>query len=141
METLSQYHEIAAATIARIFLGLLFFFQGYDALFRVGIGKATAAYAEGFNPKGVPRFLTMAAAWFTSVTELICGFLLLLGLFEYAALYLLGINLLVAAIGFGIISPLWDVKHVFPRLLLLLFLLSLPQDWNAWSLDHVFFHR
>lgn len=141
METLFDYNTVAAATIARIFLGLLFFFQGYDAIFRVGVGKAAATYEDGFGPKGVPRILTVAAAWFTSSTELICGFLLLLGLFEYAALYLLGLNLLVAATGFGIMSPLWDLKHVFPRLVLLLFLLLLPESWNTWTFDHLFFYR
>jgi hypothetical protein len=66
--------------------------------------------------------------------------LLLLGLFEYAALYLLGINLLVAAAGFGIVTPLWDMRHAFPRLALLLLLLLVPQTWHCWTLDHLFFH-
>ena len=141
METLYEYHATAAATIARIFLGLLFFFQGYDAVFRVGIGKAIATYDEGFKPKGVPHLLTIAAAWFTAYTELICGALLVLGFMQYAALYLLGINLLIAATGFGIVTPLWDTRHVFPRLLLLLLLLLIPQAWNAWGLDHLLFVR
>lgn len=141
METLDQYHGLAAVTIARIFLGLLFFFQGYDAIFRIGVGKAIATYDDGFRPKGIPRFLTVAAAWFTAYTELICGALLVLGLMEYPALYLLGINLVVAATGFGIVTPLWDVRHVFPRLVLLLFLLLVPHAWNAWGLDHLIFTR
>ncbi|HLP53609.1 MAG TPA: DoxX family membrane protein [Fluviicola sp.] len=140
MELFAQYHFVAAATVARVFLGFLFFFQGYDAVFRVGMSKAIASYEEGFRPMGVPRFFTVSAAWFTSLTELICGFLLVFGLFEYAALYLLGLNLLIAATGFGIVSPLWDMKHVFPRLVLLLFLLLLPVTWNTWTLDHLFFY-
>jgi putative oxidoreductase len=140
MEMLEQYHSVAAVTIARILLGLLFFFQGYDVVFRIGLRSATQTYAEGFGPKGVPHFLVVAASWFTAWTELICGALLILGLFEYAALYLLGINLLIAAAGFGIVTPLWDMRHAFPRLVLLLLLLLVPNAWHCWTLDHLFFN-
>jgi len=140
MEFLSQYHQIAGLTLTRVFLGFLFIFQGYDAIFRIGMSKVTATYQAGFGPKGVPHFFTAIAAWFTSCTELICGFLLLIGLFEYTALYLLGLNLIIAAAGFGMNNPLWDTRHVFPRLLLLLVLLFAPFEWHAWSFDHLFFN-
>lgn len=139
MEFITQYHYIAAISIVRIFLGFLFFFQGYDAVFNIGIGKVIATYKEGFSSKGVPSVLTTLAALFTSYTELICGALLILGLFEIPALYLLGLNLIVAAIGFGMNNPLWDMRHAFPRLLLLLILLIVPIEWHKWSLDFVFF--
>lgn len=141
MEFISQYHQIAGLTLARVFLGLLFIFQGYDAIFGIGIKKVTATYQAGFGPKGIPRFFTSLAAWYTSFTELICGFLLLIGLFEYTVLYLLGVNLIIAAIGFGINNPLWETRHVFPRLILLLILLFAPFEWHAWSFDYVFFNH
>ncbi|MGV3611898.1 MAG: DoxX family protein [Fluviicola sp.] len=136
MEFLSQYHQIVAITIARVFLGLLFVFQGYDAVFGIGMSRVTATYQAGFSPKGIPGIFTAMAAWFTSYTELICGFFLLIGLFEYASLYLLGLNLIIAAAGFGMNNPLWDTRHVFPRLILLLILLFTPFEWHAWSFDH-----
>ncbi|MBK7818142.1 MAG: hypothetical protein IPJ60_11810 [Sphingobacteriaceae bacterium] len=64
---------------------------------------------------------------------------MIVGLFQYYALYLLGINLIIAAIGFGITSPMWDTRYVLPRLLLLLFLLFVPQGWNTLSLDNLIF--
>lgn len=140
METLMEYHETAAVTIARIFLGFLFFFQGYDAVFKIGLLNVQKTFREGFDKKPIPRFFIDFASWYTSLSELIGGTLLIFGLFETYALYLLGINLIIAGIGFGITNPLWDVRNVFPRLLLLLTLLFTPYQWHQWSLDKLFFN-
>jgi uncharacterized membrane protein YphA (DoxX/SURF4 family) len=139
MEIINQYHYIIAACVARVFLGCLFFFQGYDAVFKVKIQNVIAVFEDDFAEKGIPRFLTVCASWFTTYSELICGALLIVGLFEYVSLYLLGANLIIAAVGFGINAPMWDTRHVLPRLTLILFLLVLPQSWNIVSLDHLFF--
>ncbi|MEI8136018.1 MAG: DoxX family membrane protein [Bacteroidota bacterium] len=139
MEILNQYHEIAAVLIARVFLGCLFFFQGYDAIFNVKLKNVIATFEASFANKGIPKFLTASASLFTCYTELIGGILLILGLFEYGALYLLGLNLIIAAIGFGINTPMWDTRYVLPRLLLILFLLFVPQAWNLLTLDHLIF--
>ncbi|MCD6068989.1 MAG: hypothetical protein K0S33_3815 [Bacteroidetes bacterium] len=139
MEAISQYHYVIAGLIARVFLGCLFFFQGYDAIFNIRIKNVTASFESNFYGKGIPRFFIVAAAWFSSYTELIGGLLLVLGLFQYAALYLLGVNLIIAAIGFGISDPLWNTRHVKPRLMLLLLLLIIPDAWNNLSLDHLLF--
>jgi uncharacterized membrane protein YphA (DoxX/SURF4 family) len=139
MESLVQHHEIAAVFIARVFLGLLFFFQGYDAVFHVKVKYVIQAYENSFANKGIPRFLTVCGAWFTSLVELIGGFLLITGLFQYTVLYLLGIDLIIASIAFGITTPMWDMKFVFPRLVLLIFLLVIPPSYQVWSLDHFIF--
>ncbi len=140
METINQYHEIAAIFVARVFLGLLFFFQGYDAVFTVKIKHVIETYENTFINKGIPKFLTVFAIWFTCCSELIGGFFLIIGLFENSALYLLSINLIIASIGFGINTPMWDTKFVFPRLILILFLLLIPESWNGWSFDNLFFN-
>lgn len=137
METLIQHHEAAAVLIARTLLGLLFFFQGYDAVFRVKIANVITTYEESFENKGIPRFITAAGAWFTSYAELIGGLLLIAGLFQYYALYLLGLNLLIASLAFSMVSPMWDMRFVFPRLALLLFLIAVPASWDLFSLDHL----
>lgn len=139
MEIVNQYHIVAAIFIARVFLGILFFFQGYDAIFNIKIKLVIETYHNSLVNKGIPKFLTINASWFTSYTALIGGFLLIIGLFEYSTLYLLGINLIITAIGFGINSPMWDTRFVLPRLMLILFLLIVPQSWDAWSLDRLFF--
>ncbi len=139
MEVIYQYHEVAATFLARVFLGSLFFFQGYDAVFNVKIKNIIYTYNRTFLNKGIPKFITVWASWYTSCSSLIGGVLLVIGLYEYLALYILGINLLISAIGFGIHTPMWDTRFVFPRLLLLTFLLIVPAEWNLWSLDHLLF--
>jgi uncharacterized membrane protein YphA (DoxX/SURF4 family) len=140
MELIDQYHNIAAVFLARIFLGIIFLFQGYDAVFNIGMHNVVESYQNGFEGKKIPKFIIAGASWFTSFTELLGGILLIFGLFEYPALYLLSLNLIIAAIGFGITSPLWDGKHVFPRLALILLLLFVPGQWNVWSLDSLIFN-
>jgi len=139
MEYIVQYHQEAAALIARALLGVLFFFQGYDAVFNIGMRSVIEAYKGSFSNKHIPGILITLASWFTSLTELIGGFLLVFGLLQYAALYLLGINLIIASIGFGMNTPMWDTKFVLPRLLLLLFLLCIPPSWSVFSLDYLIF--
>ena len=140
MEFINQYHYIAGVAVARIFLGFLFLFQGYDAIFKIGLKQAIDTYQERFDSKGVPKPVTFLAAVFTSFSAFICGGLLVLGLFEVIALYLLGINLIVTAIGFGMNEPLWDTRNAFPRMVLLLLLLLTPLEWHSLSLDRLFFH-
>ena len=137
MEWIYQHHEFIAYLVARVFLGCLFFFQGYDAVIRVGTKTAIDTYVRAFEGKSMPHWMIVAASYFTSFTELICGALLLAGLFTYAALGLLGLNLIVASIGFGLTTPLWDTRYVLPRLLLVLLLLFLPPVLNHYSLDYL----
>ena len=95
MDLLDQYNPTAALFLVRVFLGLLFLFQGYDAVFRVKIRNIVATYQGPFASHGVPGLLSVIAIWFTSLTELVFGALLVLGLFHSIALYFLGLNLLV----------------------------------------------
>ncbi len=139
MELLIQYHESAAGFLARVFLGVLFFFQGYDAVFKIKVENVIETYENSFSQRGIPKVFTFLGAWFTSYVELIGGLLLIVGLFEYCALYILGINLLLVNIAFGISNPMWDMKYVSPRLALLLFLLVIPSTWHTWSLDNLIF--
>jgi uncharacterized membrane protein YphA (DoxX/SURF4 family) len=141
LDIINTIYETEAVFIARVFLGLLFFFQGYDAVFNIKIKNVIDTYQNSFTNKGIPKFFTVCGVWFTSCTELVCGIFLILGLFEYYSLSLLGINLLIASIAFGISTPMWDTRFVFPRLILLIFLFIVPHTWNFWSLDHLLFNK
>ncbi|HWY12945.1 MAG TPA: hypothetical protein VN026_16540 [Bacteroidia bacterium] len=141
MEIINQYHQAAAITAARVFLGILFFFQGFDAVFRIRIKNVIQTYQNTFTNRGIPKFLIIFGVCFTSCSALVCGFLLMIGLFEYAALNILCLNVIIAAIGFGINTPMWDMRFVFPRFILILLLLLVPQYWNIFSLDHLLFPK
>ena len=137
---ISQFHQVIAVFIAGVFLGLLFFFQGYDAVFHIKVENVIVAYQNSFAKKGILKVFTVFRSWFTSYVEPIAGFLLIIGLFEYSSLYLLGIDLILASIAFGITAPMWDMRFVFPRLALVLFLLSVPSLWDHSSLDGLIFN-
>jgi putative oxidoreductase len=127
----------AAYLIARLFLGILFFVQGYDKVFRVKVQTVYTTMLPSFNRLNMNSTLVKIMAYITSYIELVGGFLLILGLFTKAALVLLGVDLLIVAIGLGMLTPMWDMQHAFPRLILLLILLVLPDYWNIFSLDEL----
>jgi uncharacterized membrane protein YphA (DoxX/SURF4 family) len=129
--------EIDVAFIARVFLGFLFFLQGYDKVFRLGVKQVIRTVHEPLAAKGIPEFISTIGSYFTSYVELIFGALLIVGFAKYVCLYFLGVDLIFAAIVFGIVEPVWDMKHIFPRLVLLIFLLVIPSQWDVISIDHI----
>lgn len=135
MEPASVY--IAFFT-ARVVLGALFFFQGYDKIFNIGPKATYYAVSESAGRRGVPDWLTWLSIYLSSYLELIGGFLLLLGLFTTPVLFVLAFHLCIVSISFGFLKGLWEAGHVFPRLVLLIALLIFPADWNRWSLDFLF---
>ncbi|MFN7013549.1 MAG: DoxX family protein [Bacteroidia bacterium] len=128
----------AAYLIARLFLGILFFVQGYDKIFRVKVQTVYATMLPSFNRLKMNPSLVKTMAYVTSYIEFIGGIMLIIGFFTKAALLLLGVDLLIVAIGLGMLTPMWDMQHAFPRLILLLILLILPDFWNVFSLDELF---
>ncbi len=136
---MEEYSHTVIALIARVFLGMLFFFQGYDKVFNVKISGVVGTFDSSYNKTGLPKSFLWAGAYVTSYLELVGGLMLILGLFKYAALYLLGFDLLLAAVGLSILSPMWELKHAFPRLILLLIVLALPPNWDLWSVDQLLF--
>ncbi len=130
--------EVIAVLIARVFLGLLFFIQGFDAVFGIRMKNVIETAAPPLLGKGVPKLFVVLGSYYTAYAQLIAGAFLVLGLFKYIALYLLGIDLILAGVVFGIITPVWDMRHVFPRLALLIFLLLTPAEWDVLSADYFF---
>lgn len=135
METLNT--QAIAELLLRAFCGVIFLFQGYDKLFRVKISGVTQTFQEMALKHHIPQFILMASAAFTSVVEFFGGVLLIIGLFKTAALTLLGIDLIIVGIAFSMLDPVWDMRHVFPRLAMIFVLLILPNDWGSLSLDHL----
>jgi len=128
--------EMEAALLARVFLGLLFLFQGYDKIFRIGVSNVIETIHNPLKEKGIPEFFSKVGAYLTSYIELICGFTLIIGFAKYWSMYLLGFDILFAAVAFGIVEPMWDMRHFFPRMVLLLFLLIIPSQWDVISVDY-----
>ena len=129
--------EVVAMFVARVFLGFLFFFQGFDAVFRIKVHGVLDTIKESLLEKGVPNFFINMGAYYTSYINLICGFLLIIGFAKYYALYFIGADILITAFAFSIIKPMWDMQFVFPRLALMIFFLIAPTQWDVISVDYV----
>jgi putative oxidoreductase len=128
---------IAVVTV-RILTGILFFFQGYDKIFNIGMHDLRETISTGLNKKKLPESVVGFIAVYTSWVELIAGFLLIIGFFKLFAVSLLCLNLIIVSIGFSMSKPMWDNNLVFIRLVLLIFLLVVPQEWDIISFDHLF---
>ena len=137
MILLIHFREMDAVLIARVFLGLLFFLQGYDKVFRMKVSKVIESIHTPLEAKGIPNFFSKMGAYYTSYIELICGASLIIGFAKYYCLYLLGFDLLFVALAFSLVEPVWDMRHIFPRLVLLIFLLIAPSQWDVISVDYV----
>lgn len=134
----TEINLAVALFTVRIIAGVLFFFQGYDKVFHVGLSEIRQMMQASLGNRRIPDSLINFIATFTSWIELLCGFLLIVGLLKYFAIYLLCVNLIIVVFGFSISKPMWENNHVFIRLLLLLILLITPVEWDLFSLDYLF---
>ena len=123
----------------RVVAGILFFFQGYDKVFHIGIQGVINTVGPSYRAKGFPAVSVKLISYLTSWIELVGGLLLIVGFLTYPAIYILGIDLIIVIFGMSILEPVWDMKLVFPRLVLLSVLLLLPEGADLLSLDHLLF--
>jgi len=121
--------------LIRLFAGILFLFQGYDKLFKIKMKGVISSFTVDSDRQNIPRAFVATIAYYTSITEFAGGILLMLGLFTSFTLYALGLDLLLVCFAFTYMQPMWDMKHVFPRFLLIVLLLLLPSSYNEFSLD------
>lgn len=125
-----------AEFLIRIFAGILFLFQGYDKLFKIKMKEVISTFAIDTDRQKIPRPFVTLIAYYTSIVEFGGGILLICGLFTNYTLYALGLDLVLVCFAFSYMQALWDMKHVFPRFLLIILLLLLPEHYNFISLDH-----
>ena len=133
-------NETALVFLLRVILGLLFFFQGYDKVFKVKIAGVIEFFTQESRNVKIQPILLKISAYYTTYIEFLCGGLLILGLFTKYSLYLLGIDMILVVGAFSLIKPMWDMNILFPRLILLSVLLLLPEKWNVISLEHIIYY-
>ena len=127
--------NIAILTL-RLILGFIFFFQGYGKVFKFGMDKVYNGFFKGAYEELLPDFILFATAYYTSFVELICGFMLIIGIKRDWALYALASVLVNVSFGHGLAEPIWDTSHVLVRTVLLIPLLLLPKEWDKFSIDY-----
>ena len=131
----------AGVLFTRALLGIIFLMQGYGKIFTYTVPKVYHLFFADFEKTFLPKWLIWTTAYYTSYAEMICGFLLIIGLFRKYALYLLAIDLLIVSFGHGLLEPIWDLQHVMPRAALLIILLLVPQEWDRWNADNLFIRK
>ncbi|MBS1530371.1 MAG: DoxX family protein [Bacteroidetes bacterium] len=130
-----------AVFFTRALLGIIFLMQGYGKIFVFTLPKVYGMFFRNFEKTILPKWLIWTTAYYTSYVEMICGFLLIIGLFRKWSLYFLAADLLVVSFGHGLLEPIWDLQHVVPRAILLIALLVFPPEWDEWNLDNSLFVR
>lgn len=123
-----------AILLVRLTLGTLFLFQAIDKVFIVGVKDFTTTVVSGLGKTKVPNEFVRMSAYLSSYIELIGGIMLITGIFLPLVYILLAINLVMVVVSFSFIQPLWDMKHVFPRLAMLVFLMSMPLESDVYHL-------
>jgi uncharacterized membrane protein YphA (DoxX/SURF4 family) len=127
-----------AALFARWFLGLMFLMSGVWKVFDLGVTEhARRFFVAGYGDSWIPESFLWALGVVIPFIELIAGALVCLGLRLREALIALGALLVVVTYGHLLAEPLFDATtHVFPRLVLLIFVLMVPRDRDVFSLDY-----
>jgi putative oxidoreductase len=134
----SEYSLAVAAATCRILAGILFFSQGYDKVFNIGIKEVGQTMRQNTGLLKVPESMVFFSAALTSWLELLGGFLLIIGLYTITSASLLCADLIIVTAGLSIARPMWETGHVMIRLILLIFILVIPVTWDIFSLDYLF---
>ena len=140
-ENIIECNHAALAFTVRLFLGIVFLLQGYDKVFKVKMAGVIEALSQPMSTNHIARPVVVLAAYYTSFVELLAGLFLILGLFTNFALYALGLDIVMVAFAMGLAKPMWDMHHVFPRLILIVILLAIPPHWDVYSLDFLIHNK
>jgi uncharacterized membrane protein YphA (DoxX/SURF4 family) len=116
-----------AELFLRCFLGILITFQGYDKLFIVKLKNVINTFKEDAARKKVPYFIITFTSYFTSITEFFGGILLIFGIFHNIVPLFIALDLLIVGFAFSFLKPVWDLHHVFPRVILLALIILLDK--------------
>jgi putative oxidoreductase len=121
----SDFNLKIAELFLRCFLGILIVFQGYDKLFVVKLKNVIFTFKEDAERKKVPYFIIVFTSYFTSITEFFGGILLIFGLFHNIVSLFIALDLIIVGFAFSFLKPVWDLHHVFPRVILITLILIL----------------
>jgi len=127
--------------LVRIFTGVIFLFQGYDKLFVVKLNQVVDTFDDEAEKKHIPKTLVVLSTYYSSLVEFFGGIFLMIGLFKPIVLTLLSLDLIMVAIAFSSLEAMWDMKHVFPRLVLVSALMIIPPHWEFFSLSNLLHYQ
>jgi len=126
-----------AVFFVRWVLGLIFVMAGWWKVFELTPrAHAERMFVEGFAETWIPTWLLWALGLSIPFVALIAGLLLCLGWRVRQAGIAVGGVLLVVTYGHLLQQALFDTTaHIFPRLVLLAFVLMVPRERDTLTLD------
>lgn len=126
-----------AVFFVRWVLGLIFFMAGWWKVFTMGArNHAQRFFIDGFEESWIPLWLLWALGVVIPFAELLAGALVCLGWRVREASIVLGLILVAVTYGHLLQEALFDTtSHIFPRLVLLTFVLCTPPERDALSVD------
>jgi len=126
-----------ALLYARWILGLMFLMAGFYKVFELGVGEhARQFFVEGYRDTWLPEWLLWASGMAIPYMELVAGGMLCLGYRVRGACLAIGTILVVVTFGHLMKEPFFSIsEQIFPRLALLIFILSVPPERDQSSLD------
>ena len=127
-----------ALLFVRVSLGILFLFQAIDKIFTVGLHDFAETIMGGLQKSKVPKAFIKLSAYISSYIELVGGLLLILGIFLPEVYIILSLNLIMVVLSFSYMQALWDMKHVFPRMVMLVFMMMVPLEKDLYTLGQLF---
>ena len=127
-----------AILFARLVLGLIFFMAGLYKVFQLGPAGHVQKYFLPYQDTFLPTWSLWLVGFTIPFVELIAGALVMVGYQTRRALISLGIVLVIVTFGHLLKEPLYPFhEHVIPRLVLVLFVLVMPEEADHFSLDHI----
>lgn len=125
-----------ALLFARWVLGLIFGMAGWWKTFTLGpVAHAKGMFVTGFSETWIPSAALWGLGLSIPVVELIAGAMLCLGLRVRDSCIVLGVVLVIVTYGHLLQDPLYDTTaHIFPRTVLLLFVLMLSEQYDTLTL-------
>lgn len=137
MDFFNEFKSEYAVFIVRLIAGVLFFTQGFDKVVRLGLSQTGEAAVYALRNTKLSPFLIKLVTGITALLEFTGGFLLILGFLTVPACYMLAACLVPVTIAMSLREPMWNLQFVWTRLLLIIFLLIVPESVHTISVDHL----
>jgi len=128
-----------ASFFSRLSLGVFIGMIGVQKVFVISPSvHANNFFIEGFKDHWIPEWLLLALGYSIPFVELMCGFLIFIGLWVRFSTVIIGFLLVVVAYGHMLQDAFYDpTSHWLPRFVLMIAVLLLYNHKDKWSLEHM----
>ena len=128
MDRQTALNRAVAIAALRIVIGILSMMLAYHKIFVTGLAQEMRWFEE--LGRWFPQWLLWAVNIYAAIIELVCGFLLCIGLLrDWSGWAILSV-LVIVTFGHSLEAEVWDIEQMVFRLALVCSFLLLPRDWD-----------